>query len=134
MNGASYPILRIFASWPGEANLERSLEWKEERRGTPARNSHAGSVEDGDGHPLARLRLDKFNKVGRRPDALWLKGDTEGKLVGYSKRAREEEEEEEDDSVPPRLRKSARIALLLGTHSENSLPILEDNNSGSSSP
>jgi len=70
--GADYPILRVFASWPGEAWLDRTLEWKEnpkQRSKKPKRarlESRADCSEDTDGHPLATLHLENFNKAGTR--------------------------------------------------------------------
>jgi hypothetical protein len=70
--GADYPILRVFASWPGRAQLNQSMDWKE-NRDTKMRSSteppnqfnreqSVDDIEDPDLHPLATLHLDNFEK------------------------------------------------------------------------
>ena len=101
--GADYPVLRVFASWPGEAKLERTQGWKEPNlsKQPQRQNSDAGSEVDPDRHPLAALRLDTFLTVGKQLDDDWFQGVGEQKVVVSSKkRAREEE-----DSESPVLRK-----------------------------
>lgn len=73
VKGARYPILRVFASWPGEAKLERTL----------------GRV-DPDRHPLANLHLGNFDKVRKELNRDWFQGV--GQPVASSKRALEEPE------------------------------------------
>jgi hypothetical protein len=112
---ADYPVLRVFASWQGEAKLERTLEWKAETgnqktprkkaRGIQQETSGEG-IEDPDHHPLATLHLANFQKVGEKLDQNWFRGDVEQKLVVHSKRAREEQ-----GSESLHVRKSARLQV-----------------------
>ena len=87
---ADYPVLRVFASWPGEPNLERTLEWKEERKGGEQkggkRNMSMDNTVDPDHHPLATLDLAIFNEVGKKLDQDWFRG-VEEKVLVPSKRA-----------------------------------------------
>jgi len=66
VQGADYPVLRVVASWPGEAQLERSKE---------------GDVEDTDHHPLAALRLDAFKGVCDTLSSQWFRGIPEKRGV-----------------------------------------------------
>src|SRR5258708_1598349 len=91
VKGADYPVLRIFASWPGEAGLDRTGEWK------------LGAPIDPDGHPLATLHLTNFRNVGKTLFQKWFGRDVEEKLVVKLKRAREEGLEE-GDSIASRLK------------------------------
>ena len=70
--GADYPILRVFASWPGEARLDRA------------------DGEDPDAHPLATLRLDEFVKVSKELSRIWFLRSGQQVPALPSKRAREE--------------------------------------------
>ena len=86
VKGAKYPILRVFASWPGEAKLERTL----------------GRV-DPDRHPLATLHLGNFDKVRKELDRNWFQGG--GQQVAPS-RARKRALEEPESGLPsPKRRK-----------------------------
>jgi hypothetical protein len=76
VEGADYPILRVFASWPGPAVLKRTLE-----KGKSGAN-------DPDRHPVATLHLDNFNKVIEELDRDWFQGVGQQTLVVSSKRAR----------------------------------------------
>jgi hypothetical protein len=73
VEGAKYPVLRVFASWPGEANLERTLTWKED------------NIEDPNLHPLAMLHKRNFDGIGEKLDTHWFLGDLEKKLVLHLK-------------------------------------------------
>jgi hypothetical protein len=119
VTGADYPVLRVFASWPGEAKLERTREWKKEQKPTTrnqtntrilTQGSSVDNIDDPDLHPLATLHLANFIEAGKKLDEYWFRGDLEQKLVVDLKRAREEQ-----DSGSPRLRKRAK----LGTYLEN---------------
>ena len=105
--GADYPVLRVFASWPGEAKLERTDEWP----------------GDADKHPLACLHLENFEEVGYKLDADWFRRDLLEKVISSkekvispkekvtsSKHVREEEEEDSD--LPRRLRPLKRARLV----------------------
>jgi hypothetical protein len=76
---ANYPVLRVFASWPGEARLDRFDTW------------NTTSTADPDKHPLATLQLAKFKKVGEELDQRWFQGHVESDIVVQLKHAREEE-------------------------------------------
>ena len=86
--GADYPILRVFASWPGEARLDRADD------------------EDPDAHPLATLRLDKFVKVSGELSQNRSLRDGQQVLALPSKRAREALE---SDSRSRKRAKSAEV-------------------------
>ena len=80
--GAEYPVLRVFASWPGETNLERT----------------ADSTDDPDRHPIASLNNAKFNENSERFDKNFFTGRAEREIVVASKkRSREEKEFESSD-------------------------------------
>lgn len=74
---ADYPILRIFASAPGDANLERTVP----------RSSLRGKVknflaqQNPDKHPIASLDIKKLNEVEERFTYQWLKGVTQASLL-----------------------------------------------------
>jgi len=69
--GARYPVLLAFAPWPGDAQLGRSIERKNERvmtRGMQkkARGMTMENGEDSDPHPLVTLNLADFEGFRRR--------------------------------------------------------------------
>jgi hypothetical protein len=80
VEGAEYPVLRVFASWPGESDLERSLTWNEE----PGVEQDSGA-KDPDLHPLATLHRENFDQIGEKLDTHWFLGDLEKKLVLHLK-------------------------------------------------
>ena len=85
--GADYPVLRVFASWPGEANLAPTLEWKEgQELQSQESDSAPDSVEDPDRHPLATLDQTNFEKVSERLFHNWFQQDVEQKIVVQSKK------------------------------------------------
>jgi len=84
VTNAEYPILRVFASWPGDAKLVQSKK--------PSQKSSADNegVEenhqyDVDLHPLASLHLDNFNHVSKEIGLKWFCGDVEQKEVVHAK-------------------------------------------------
>ena len=91
---ASYPILRVFASWPGNPVLGRTLHYKEpttrqkkaveknEPQATPA------NVPDPDPHPLATLHMANFRDIDKTLPRNWFLGDIEQKEVVYSQHDR----------------------------------------------
>ena len=86
VTNAEYPILRVFASWPGKAMLYRSKK--------PSQKSSADDegVEekrryDVDLHPLATLHLVNFNSVSEEMGLKWFCGDVEQKEVIHAKRS-----------------------------------------------
>ena len=74
MPGMDYPDLRVFASWPGDAKLCRTLRWREAMpkgskqmktqmfQESDSEDSDATGAVDPDGHPLATLHLENFAK------------------------------------------------------------------------
>jgi hypothetical protein len=70
-----YPILRIFASWPADANLERTLDCnksrKRNRTKTQAQVDEDSVDIDPDGHPLATLHMEYFNKISLMLGKCW---------------------------------------------------------------
>ena len=97
--GADYPVLRVFASFPGEAKLERTLGQK--RKKPSKGDSDAGSMVDLDKHPLAALRLDTFTEFGTKLYKDRFRGNGEQWVVVPSKKRVREEQ----DSESPVLRK-----------------------------
>jgi hypothetical protein len=85
VKNAEYPVLRVVASWPGEAELERTLTLKQPMN----TKSRMDNIEDPDLHPLATLHLENFNQANERLGIQWFQGDMEQKLVVHAKRARE---------------------------------------------
>jgi hypothetical protein len=69
--GADYPILRVFASWPGEAKLMRSMDYKENKKARDEAEDDEDNIGDPDKHPLATLNLEKFNKFSEALDSNW---------------------------------------------------------------
>ena len=86
---AEYSILRVFASWPGEAKLERTLEPRK--------------TTDLDKHPLAALDLETFLSVGKELNREWIRMDVERRMVVTRKHAREEQESESRSQKRARL-------------------------------
>lgn len=89
---ASYPILRVFASWPGNAALERTLHYKEPktpRKGAAKKKNEPQATEqakvtDPDLHPLATLHIANFKDIGKTLSRNWISGDIEQKEAVYS--------------------------------------------------
>jgi hypothetical protein len=100
VKGANYPVLRVFASWPGEAKLGETLQWKEPktksqkkpRNRAQTQESGADNIKDPDLHPLAGLHLENFNKAGETLDRYWFQGNLGQKLVVHLKHAREKQD------------------------------------------
>ena len=75
-----FPILRVFASWPADAKLDRSkLEGDE---GVPRKK------KDDDSHPLATLHLANFVRMSKETDVKWFRGLVERNEVIHLKRKR----------------------------------------------
>jgi hypothetical protein len=109
--------LRVFASWPGDAKLDRTLPNQQQnrkktqaraRRGPSHSTGQAAQDEelshDTDLHPLATLHLDNFNQTSKQLDINWFRGDVEQKEVVHLKRLPGRE-----DSDMSRRRKRARL-------------------------
>ena len=100
--GADFPVLRIFASWPGDAGLERTLPPPTtEQKATVVSNSDVNK------HPLASLRLDNFNEMNSQLDSNWFRGDVGQREEVHLKRSANGEELIES----PRRRKQARHGM-----------------------
>jgi hypothetical protein len=66
VEGASYPVLRVFASWPADADLERTLDITDKpplsrkQKMVQAEDDEDIISYDPDQHPLATLHLQSF--------------------------------------------------------------------------
>ena len=89
---AQFPILRVFASWPGDSNLNRSKPNPPETTETnPAGNEDPiGKKIDVDLHPLATLHLENFIRMSKEMDVNWFRGLVEHNEVIYLKRSASE--------------------------------------------
>jgi hypothetical protein len=92
---ASYPILRIFASWPADAKLNRTQDLKKPkgRKATKFRanvDEDSVSVTDPDLHPLATLHLENFDENSRRFAQSWNKNDAELAIAVFVKDQRDD--------------------------------------------
>jgi hypothetical protein len=88
----SYPILRIFASWPAPAKLERTLDLKELQGGKATLAKSRAEFDeddvyghDADPHPLATVRMDNFVEISKRLAKSWYRNDTEQTVVIFAK-------------------------------------------------
>jgi hypothetical protein len=90
-DGAAYPVLRVFASYPGEAKLERTLDWKEETRKSKQANScqQEANELDPDLHPLATLHFQNFENVAKKFNGDCFRGVAEQRIVKLAKRENE---------------------------------------------
>lgn len=95
---APYPVLRVFASWPGDAKLERTLVPKNST-GSKAtkRQAQVEDVPDRDLHPLATLHKDNFNSISNQLAESWFRDYTEKMVVEYLKDQLEDEKLKYDD-------------------------------------
>ena len=79
--GADYAILRVFASWPGNPGLDRSMQWKEltRKRGKRYKMSEEqdSSKLDPDRHPASSLNLQNFLMASQKYDSAWFLGKAE---------------------------------------------------------
>jgi len=115
---ASYPILRVFASWPGNAALGRTLHYKEpttqQKKAAKKKNepqaTEPANVPDPDLHPLATLHMANFKDFGKTLSRNWFLGDIEQKEVVYWQHPPIEVE---------RLRRSERIRNLAHRGAQN---------------
>ena len=79
---ASYPVLRVFASWPANAKIERTQDLKKSKKGKATKSrakvdKDSVDVFDTDPHPLAMLRLDNFAEISNLLAMSWFRGDME---------------------------------------------------------
>ena len=107
----NYPVLRVFASWPGDAKLGRTITWKENKKRQSQtmveQESDADHIPDPDLHPLATLNLRNFGEAGETLDANWFQGDVQQMV--WSKRVHEGDSE-------LRVRKSPRVTAASTRH------------------
>lgn len=79
--GADYAILRVFASWPGDPGLDRTLQRKEatRKRGKQTQMSEQedSSELDPDRHPASSLNLENFVTISQKYDSAWFLGKAE---------------------------------------------------------
>ena len=113
---ASYPILRVFASWPGDAVLGRTLCYKEpttKQKKAAKKNepqaTELANVPDPDLHPLATLHMANFKDIGKTLSRNWFLGDIEQKEVVYS----------QHPPIVERLHRSERIRNLAHRGAQN---------------
>jgi hypothetical protein len=66
INGAKYPLLRVFASWPGVPLVNRLLSKKDK--------SGKMRILDPDPHPFAFLDVEYFEQIGKDLDLNFFKG------------------------------------------------------------
>ena len=90
--GAPYPILRVFASWPANAKLERVIDCKDLQKKSQRKKKSQAHIDedniniiDSDLHPLAMLQLENFNNIGNRLNKNWFRGDMEQSAVVFAK-------------------------------------------------
>ena len=109
VTNVKYPILRVFASYPGDAELDRS---KKLRKKSSADDEEVASC-DVDSHPLAALDMVNFKSASKEIGLQWFCGDVEQREVVHakrsacsvgldmpkSKRAREQQPEEDVEMV-----------------------------------
>jgi hypothetical protein len=75
----------VFASWPGNAGLMRTLDYKESSlQQKKEQNEEPTTLPDPDVHPLATLHLENFNANGMTLAQNWFLGDVEQKQLVYS--------------------------------------------------
>ena len=106
VKGADYPVLHVFASWPGEAKPAPTLEWKDgQELQSQESDSDPDNIEDPDRHPLATLDQTNFEKVSERLFHNWFQQDVEQKIVVQSKKRAREEEDSKLSCLRKRQRK-----------------------------
>ena len=90
LKNAEYPILRVFASWPGDAKLDRTMK-KPSKKNTADEEEKTVDEEDHpydvDPHPLAALHMDNFKSLSREIGLQWFCGDVQRKEVIHVKRS-----------------------------------------------
>lgn len=79
VEGANYPVIRVFASWPGKTRLERSAKGSK------------SNAKDLDKHPLASLNEDRFAMLSRSIDEKVHQERVNSELALGSKRHRDDE-------------------------------------------
>lgn len=104
VKGADYPILRVFASWPGEAKLMRSMNWSEAEKPRDEVEDDGDNIGDPDKHPLATLNLENFTKFSEALDSNWFRVDIEQRLLKRTHR--------EEDDRSERLLKRRKMETL----------------------
>jgi hypothetical protein len=88
IKNADYPVLRIFASCPADAKLDRTQDLNTSK-GSKATKSKAVDendvdVIDPDPHPLATLHLDNFKENSKSLAKSWYRNDTEQMVVSFA--------------------------------------------------
>jgi len=84
---AQFPILRVFASWPADANLDRTNPKPPKTTRKPAGKEDPPRKRDGDLHPLATLHLTNFVRMSQKMDINWFRGLVEQNEVIHLKRS-----------------------------------------------
>jgi len=88
---ASYPILRVFASWPADAQIERTLECKasqkkKKKKQKKAEDDEDVDTQDPDLHPLAVLHKVNFANINNELGKSSFRGVVEQREVVFAKR------------------------------------------------
>jgi hypothetical protein len=88
--GSCYPVLRVFASWPADAKLERTLTAEpplKKQKTDQAKDDEDEDVNayDSDVHPIAALHMLNFENIGKSFAKLWFKNNTEQWQVEFAK-------------------------------------------------
>ena len=89
---ACYPVLRVFASWPADATLERTLAIDDKQpplkkqKTIQAKDDEDVNTCDPDLHPLAALHMPNFENISNSFAELWFKNDTEQWQVKFAER------------------------------------------------
>ncbi len=93
MTNTQFPILRVFASWPGDSKLDRSNAetCKKTKVKNPSDEDLVDKNNDVDLHPLATLHLENFIHMNEKMDVNWFRGFVEQKEVIHLKRSASEE-------------------------------------------
>jgi hypothetical protein len=95
VKNAEYPILRVFASWPGDAKLDRTTNKPSKKKSSKknAADEEEKTVHeedllyDVDRHPLAALHMDNFKSLSRQMGVQWFCSDVQRKEVIHAKRS-----------------------------------------------
>jgi hypothetical protein len=86
-----FPILRVFASWPADAKLDRSKPKPPKTTRKPADNANSCKTKkDDDLHPLASLDLEIFVRISEEMDVKWFRRLVERNEVIQMKRSANE--------------------------------------------
>ena len=88
---APFPVLRVFASWPADAQLDRTADYrmspkKKKMKSQVKVDEDSVDTNDPDLHPLATLQLENFSNINKMLGISWYRGDIEQREVVFAKR------------------------------------------------